>query len=123
MLQGRLPQEEICPVPEHVLGQLYRSSPHGLDDLVAGVPARTRAMLALYCYQRRHLRDLGISVASRCDEFDLQDVGGFAGGVLFRQSRQAPARTATPSHFQGRQRVTLSTGVIKVFIQDEELDD
>ena len=27
-------QEERCPVADHVLGQLYRASSHGLDELV-----------------------------------------------------------------------------------------
>ena len=44
--------EETCPVPESVLGQLYRASPHGLDALIEMVPAQTRAMLAVYCYRR-----------------------------------------------------------------------
>jgi hypothetical protein len=44
--------EETCPVPESVLGQLYRANPHGLDELIATVPPQTRAMLAVYCYRR-----------------------------------------------------------------------
>ena len=28
-----LTQEEDCPVPEHLLGQLYRAEAHGLDEL------------------------------------------------------------------------------------------
>ena len=35
--------EETCPVPESVLGQLYRASPHGLDALIDTVPPQTRA--------------------------------------------------------------------------------
>jgi len=47
MQPGRLPipQEETCPIPENLLGQLYRASSHGLDSLIATVPAKTRAML------------------------------------------------------------------------------
>ena len=59
------PQEETCPVPENLLGMLYRASPHGLDSLIATVPARTRAMLALYCHSRAHLQSIGFAVAAR----------------------------------------------------------
>ena len=54
MQPGRppIPQEETCPIPENLLGQLYRASSHGLDSLIATVPAKTRAMLALYCHRR-----------------------------------------------------------------------
>ena len=43
MQPGRppIPQEETCPVPENLLGQLYRANSHGLDSLIATVPART----------------------------------------------------------------------------------
>ena len=37
--QPHIPQEEQCPVPEEVLGHLYRASKHGLEELVATVPA------------------------------------------------------------------------------------
>ena len=33
--QPHIPQEEQCPVPEEVLGHLYRASKHGLEELVA----------------------------------------------------------------------------------------
>ena len=44
MLRARphFPQEEPCPVPDQLIGELYRSSPHGLDDLLASVPTETR---------------------------------------------------------------------------------
>ena len=117
-----LPQEEQCPVPENVLGQLYTANALGLDVLIASVPVRTRAMLALYCYPRGHLRALGLTVATRCEELDLEEIGGQAGLVLFKTSREAPTYVAAQSHYQGRRKVTLSTGPIKSFIQDDELD-
>ena len=88
-----LPQEEACPVPEHLIGQLYRANAHGLDELVATVPAKTRAMLALYCYRRTHLQSIGLAVAASCEEHDLAEFGGHAGRVLFDIARQAPEKT------------------------------
>jgi len=103
-----------------VLGELYRSGPHGLDGLVASVPPGARAMLALYCYRRTHLQHIGLAIAASCSEFDLREVGGYAGMVLFEKARQAPSH-ALPTHYQERHKVTLSTGILKDFVKDEEL--
>ena len=47
MQPGRpqIPQEEACPIPEQLLGQLYRASLHGLDGLIATVPAKTLSLI------------------------------------------------------------------------------
>ena len=121
MLRPRsiIPQEELCPVPEPVLGQLYRASSHGLDELVASVPAGLRAMLALYCYRRTHLQDIGLAIAASCSEFDLREVGGYAGTVLFEKARQAPGQVRR-TYFQDRRNVTLSTGLLKDVVKDED---
>ena len=87
-----LAQEEGCPVTEHLLGQLYRANARGLDELVESVPARTRAMLALYCYRRTHLQSIGLAVAASCEEYELEELAGHAGRVLFEKARQAPER-------------------------------
>ena len=75
--------EEACPVPESVLGQLYRSNPHGLAELVATVAPEVRAMLAIYCYRRAHLASIGLAIAATCEEEDLTTHGGNMGAVLF----------------------------------------
>lgn len=111
--------EEYCPVPDHVLGQLYSADPHGLDELVASVPESARAMLAMYCYRRTHLQSIGLAIATRCSEFELRNWGGYAGSVLYLKSREAPAQ-ASPSHYQSRRMVTLSRGILKNIVQDED---
>jgi hypothetical protein len=120
MLPTRLniPQEVHCPVPEDVLGQLYRSSPHGLDELVALIPAETRAMLALYCYRRAHLQSIGLAIATSCEERDLEAFGENAGRALFEKAHKAPDKVPN-SHYLLRRKVTLSVGVLREFIQDE----
>ena len=121
MLPARphIPQEEHCPVSAHVLGQLYRASPHGLDELVAAVPAETRAILALYCYRRAHLRSIGLAIAARCEKYDLEAFGGNAGKALFENARTA-LHEALSSHYIQRRKVTLSTRVLRTFVQDED---
>ena len=86
----RMFEEEPCPVSDQVLGELYRSSSHGLSELIATVAPASRAMLALYCYRRAHLNSIGLAIAASCDEYDLTQWGGNAGAMLFAKSREAP---------------------------------
>ena len=57
-------QDDDCPVSENLIGQLYRAKAHGLNQLVETVPAKTRALLALYCYRRTHLQSIGLAIAA-----------------------------------------------------------
>src|SRR5271154_6987065 len=89
--------EEACPVSEELLGTLYRSSQHGLSELVKNVGSETRALLALYCYRRAHLQDIGLAIAATCSEPDLVWLGA-AGAVLLSRSRDAPPKSIVPRH-------------------------
>jgi hypothetical protein len=100
-----IPQEEVCPIPESLLGDLYRASPEGLHALVENVPAQVRAMLAVYCSRRTHLATLGLAIASTCERNELIKSGGQLGAVIFVQSRQA--LHVVP---EKRRKVTLSGG-------------
>ena len=33
----RIPEDEVCPVRDELLGELYRADEHGVSDLVASV--------------------------------------------------------------------------------------
>ena len=113
-------QDDDCPVSEHLIGLLYRSKAHSLDELVATVPAKTRAMLALYCYRRTHLQSIGLAVAASCGERDLEECGGHAGRVLFEKARQAP-EIARASYYAVRRNVSLSNGAIMQVAIDQDL--
>lgn len=113
--------EEACPVPESMLGQLYRSSPHGLDALIETVPARTRAMLAVYCYRRAHLMPVGLAIAASCDEYDLAEYGGNLGADLFVKSRRA--ESINDSYGTNRRKISLSTGPIRQLPPFVDIDD
>ena len=99
-----IPQEEVCPVPESLLGDLYRASPEGLHALVESVPAPVRAMLAIYCSRRAHLATLGLAIASTCERSELIRSGGQLGAAIFVQSRQA--LHVAP---EKRRKITLAT--------------
>ena len=121
----RTPQEEPCPVPDHLLGELYRASPHGLDALIATVGPETRAMLAIYCYRRAHLATMGLTIAASCEEDDLVIHGGQFGAVLFAKAREAPSVPKTEPHMLGRRKISLASGPAPGTIPfaDDEPDD
>ncbi|MFZ5691607.1 MAG: hypothetical protein ACOY5F_10165 [Pseudomonadota bacterium] len=100
--------DDLCPIPESLFGQLYRSHPNGLPELVATIPARTRALLALFCYRRAHLHALSLAIASTCEESDLIDAGGRAGAALYELSRQSGAPVAIQEN--GRRKISLAQG-------------
>ncbi|HWV53853.1 hypothetical protein [Pseudorhodoplanes sp.] len=101
--------DDVCPVPESVFGQLFRSHPQGLAELVATIPAHTRAMLAMFCYRRAHLHALGLSIASTCDEADLIEAGGRPGAALYELSRAVEAPVVAAQE-NGRRKITLAKG-------------
>lgn len=100
---------DSCPVPESLLGQMYRASENGLPVLVETVSSDVRAMLALFCYRRAHLHGLAIAIAGTCTERELIQLGGRVGSSLYALSQEAPsARASTPS-YGNRKPITLST--------------
>lgn len=101
--------DDVCPVPESLFGQLFRAHPQGLPELVATIPAQTRAMLALFCYRRAHLHALSLAIASTCSEIDLIEAGGRPGAALYELSRQPEAPAAIQPE-NGRRKITLAKG-------------
>jgi hypothetical protein len=106
--------DEVCPVPDEVLGEMYRANPDGLASLITIVSSDARARLALYCYRRAHLESIGLAIAATCAKDDLTGVGGNAGAALFHRSREpaAPRPTLAEVTSRGR-RVSLSTGPLR----------
>lgn len=89
MLNHQL-NEEPCPIPESLLGEMYRADPEGLAALIDTVPPYVRAVLAVYCRRRGHLAGIGLSIAATCDKDDLIIAGGDFGAMLFEQARHPP---------------------------------
>jgi len=106
-------EDEACPVADQMLGKMYRSSAHGLNELIATVPPTVRVLLAVYCYRRAHLASIGLAIAATCEKDELASVGGNAGALLFERSREAPNASSIDAHTTGRTRkITLATGAI-----------
>jgi hypothetical protein len=112
-----------CPVPDSKLGELYRASKAGLPELIATVTPDVRAALALYCYRRGHLKGIGLAIASTCDSYDLETVGGTAGAALYARSRETTPSVPMPSPYVARQKITLASGSLRKSLPiDEEVE-
>lgn len=99
-----------------MLGDLYRASPHGLNELIATVSPGARALLAVYCYRRAHLAAIGLVIAATCDKDDLTSLGGNAGAALFERSRAAPKSLSIDGGSSGRRKITLATEPLRQLI-------
>jgi hypothetical protein len=120
----RTPDDEVCPVRDEFLGDLYRADEHGVSDLVASVTPDIRALLALYCYRRSHLHTRGLAIAASCDQDDLVRSGGHVGAFLFARSREAQSPTPVASAGVTRRTVTLATGPLRKMLPiDDEPDE
>lgn len=114
MLANRyMPDDDACPVGDELLGELYSASKRGMGGLVATVPPRIRAMLALYCYHRSHLHAMGLAIAAACDEDDLVREGGRVGASLFARSREAIEVQALSAHQANKRKITLASGQLR----------
>jgi hypothetical protein len=125
MRAGYMPDDDVCPVRDEVLGELYSASKLGLPALVASVPPTIRATLALFCYHRSHLHSLGLAIAASCDEDDLVRFGGRVGAALFTRSREAPPPPLA-SHQANRRKITLASGPLRSMApidDDPDLDE
>jgi hypothetical protein len=117
-------ENDVCPIRDELLGQMYRANENGLPQLVASVSPEARAMLALFCYRRSHLYSLALAIAGSCTEQELFRLGGRVGSTLYALSRE-PAARAAPSASPGNRRpITLSTKPLSTFAPiEDELDD
>jgi hypothetical protein len=102
-----IPDDDGCPVADELIGRLYRSPQHGINELVSGLSTSRRGSLAAFCYGRAHLRDIGLAIAATCDLETLVVAGGRAGNFLFEQSRGLP-NEEKPRSFSKQSKVTLA---------------
>ena len=82
---GRAEPDALCPVSLDALGGLYRADRDTVLETVRDLPEEKRVRLALFCYNRAHLRDLGLTIASSVDPGRLGELAGTMGEVLAAQ--------------------------------------
>jgi hypothetical protein len=100
--------DESCPVTDETLGEIYRASPHGLNQFIATVSPTARALLAVYCFRRAHLVSIGLAIAATCEKEDLTSLGGNTGAALFERSREASQSSAAALGATSRRNITLA---------------
>jgi hypothetical protein len=82
--------DEHCPVSDDVFGRLRQASPPDAVGIARSLPSLQRAQLAVFCYRRRHLHELGLVIASTCERSELATAApGAPGMVIYDQSRDS----------------------------------
>jgi hypothetical protein len=112
--------DDVCPVRDELLGELHRANDLFILGFVYGLAPDVRASLALFCYRRAHLHSMGLAIAASCDEDSLVWAGGSVGAFIFTCSREAaPQKVLSPR--TDRRKITLATGVLRMFANYDEL--
>lgn len=84
--------------PEDLIATM-RETPHSeAMEMVLAMPISARARMAVFFYQRRHLRSIGLEIARSCPRGALLEAAGGAGETIFTQSRD-PAQTLAAGQF------------------------
>jgi hypothetical protein len=112
--------DDVCPVSEDLLGELYRANGLFVPGFVSTLPPETKASLALFCYRRSHLHSMGLGIAASCEKDSLVWAGGSVGAFLFASSREVSPQLAL-SPRGNRRKITLGTGVLRMFAPDDDL--
>jgi len=112
--------DDVCPISDDLLGELYRANDLFVPGFVSTLAPDVRALLALFCYRRSHLHSMGLGIASSCDKDNLVWAGGSVGAFLFASSREVPQQ-AVLSPRGNRRKITLATGVPRMFAPDDDL--
>jgi hypothetical protein len=108
MAAQSLARQDGPAVSDELIGRLYASRQQELTHMVADLPPEQRANLALFCYRRAHLREIGLAIAATCDQWSLVNAAGKAGDVLFAHSRTQP-EIIQPVLPYGRRKITLAS--------------
>jgi hypothetical protein len=112
--------DDVCPVRDELLGELYRANDLFVPGFVYSLAPDIRASLALFCYRRSHLHSIGLAIAAICDKDCLVWAGGSVVAFVFACSREA-ARQAVLSPRADRRKITLATGVLRMFADDDDM--
>jgi hypothetical protein len=109
-------------VPEELIARLLQASESAILDLSQEFEPTDRANLAMFCYRKAHLRQIGLSIAATCELSTLVQAWGTGlGRALFTQSRD---RTAAPEGVSSHRRpkITLAR-LVGAPMPGMELDD
>lgn len=89
---------------EDLIGRLYSSGVGNVAEVLSSASNAQKARLALFCYERAHMRAIGLAVAATCDEASLIEAGGKLGEAIYAQARVGAAPVQST-----RRGITLAT--------------
>lgn len=79
-----VPNEPACPVELEVLGKIMRAPTERVLEIIDELDDMRCAHLAAFCFQRNHLREIGMLIAAHCSERALRSSGSI-GEMLVEQ--------------------------------------
>ncbi len=87
LAKQKLDQEEVeVPSESEVLSQLL-AGPANAVEIGEKLPEMQRARIAQFCYNRVHMRELGLRLASTCSLVSLRNAFGRAAHVACVRNR------------------------------------
>lgn len=94
---------------DDLVGWLYRADEDTVLDVMGQLSPQQRADVAVFCYQKAHLHQIGLAIAATCDPGALiQALGTVRGRILFAQSRENRPQSDRRPPGQ-RRKITLAT--------------
>jgi hypothetical protein len=110
-------------ISDELIARLYRATEDNVLDLVAVFSARQRANIAMFCYNKFHLRRIGLAIVTTCDLNELiRDWGFVLGRTIFDQAREPPKEPG-PLRTQRRPKITLARSACRYHPPLIDLDD
>lgn len=94
LAQKRMPERDDHPISESDILQQIVSGAKDAVEIGQQLPEMRRAQIAQFCYNRVHMRELGLRLAATCDMLSLRNAFGRAADVVFEQSRDVDATLA-----------------------------
>ena len=114
-------EDERCPVADQMLGKIYRASAAWAERAhCAGLANRQGSCSpCIATVEPTLIRSTAIAVT--CEKDELTGLGGNAGAILFKRSREL-AKSPSNAPANGRRKITLATGALRQLslIEDEE---
>ncbi len=77
--------------PENMIAYMRDNPFAEAMGYVESLPESARARIAVFFYQRRHLRSTGLEIAKTCSRGALNEAAGGAGETIYHQSRNPDA--------------------------------
>jgi hypothetical protein len=115
-----VPDDDIY-ISEELIARLHSATEDTVLEVVAAFQANQRASLAMHCYRKSHLREIGLTIASTCDLSTLVHVcGTLRGQMIFAQAR---AHTEKPRLEAMRPAISIASSAGGLYPPPANVDD